>query len=142
LTWTDPPSSPNINETSFVREIARARTFGSIHDLEAMRKKGLALGASLDNAIGLDKEQVLNPEGLRYVDEFVRHKTLDALGDLVTLGAPLMGHLILYKAGHDLMNRLVRKILQLPDHVAQVELGESVEAALMAGRLIPPYPLN
>jgi UDP-3-O-[3-hydroxymyristoyl] N-acetylglucosamine deacetylase len=132
----------DINETSFVREISKARTFGFIQDVESLQKKGLALGVSLDNAIGLDKDRVLNPEGLHYADEFVRHKVLDALGDLVTLGAPLMGHLVLYRAGHDLMNRLVRKILQLPDHIAQVELGESFESAFMAGRLILPYPLN
>ncbi|MCB0392954.1 MAG: UDP-3-O-acyl-N-acetylglucosamine deacetylase, partial [Bdellovibrionales bacterium] len=69
---------------------------------------------------------VLNPGGLRWKNEFVRHKVLDALGDLVTLGMPLMGHLILYKAGHDVMNRLVRKILESPDSMRKIELGANL----------------
>jgi UDP-3-O-[3-hydroxymyristoyl] N-acetylglucosamine deacetylase len=113
----------DINETSFVREVGRARTFGFLKDVEALRAKGLALGGSLENAVVLDHEEVLNPEGLRFTDEFVRHKVLDALGDLVTLGMPMMGHLILYKAGHDVMNRLVQKILSSPDSYRHVELG-------------------
>ncbi len=113
----------DINETSFVREIAAARTFGFLKDLEALQKQGLALGGSLDNAIGLDDEKVLNAEGLRFVDEFVRHKALDALGDLVTLGMPLMGHVVLYKAGHDLMNKLTRKIIESRESYRHVELG-------------------
>jgi UDP-3-O-[3-hydroxymyristoyl] N-acetylglucosamine deacetylase len=113
----------DINETTFARELARARTFGFLKDVEAMRAKGLARGGSLANAIVLDHEDILNPEGLRYADEFVRHKMLDALGDIVTLGMPLMGHLVLYKAGHDVMNRLVRKILDAPDSYRHVELG-------------------
>lgn len=113
----------DINETTFAREISRARTFGFMKDVEAMRARGLALGGSLDNAIVLDNETVLNPDGLRYVDEFVRHKVLDALGDLVTLGRPLMGHVVLYKAGHDVMNKLVRKIVESPDCYRVLELG-------------------
>lgn len=113
----------DINETSFAREISRARTFGFLKDVEAMRAKGLARGGSLDNAVVLDHQDVMNPSGLRYADEFVRHKMLDALGDLVTLGMPLMGHLVLYKAGHDVMNRLVRKILESPQSYRHVELG-------------------
>lgn len=113
----------DINETSFAREISRARTFGFLKDVEAMRSKGLARGGSLENAVVLDHESVLNPEGLRYPDEFVRHKMLDALGDLVTLGMPMMGHLVLYKAGHDVMNRLVGKILESPDSYRHIELG-------------------
>lgn len=116
----------DINETSFARELSRARTFGFLKDVEAMRAKGLARGGSLENAVVLDPENVMNPEGLRYPDEFVRHKALDALGDLVTLGMPLMGHLVLYKAGHDVLNRLVRKILESPDSYRLLELGSGV----------------
>lgn len=115
----------DINEVSFAREIASARTFGFMKDVEKLHSMGLALGGSFDNVVVLDHEKVLNKEGLRYSDEFVRHKVLDALGDIVTLGAPLMGHLILYKAGHDLLNRLVRKILQLPERTAPFEMADS-----------------
>lgn len=112
-----------ISETTFVRELGRARTFGFLRDVEALRAKGLALGGSLENAVVLDADRVLNPEGLRFSDEFVRHKMLDALGDLVTLGMPLMGHIVLYKAGHDVMNRLVTKILETPESYRRIELG-------------------
>ncbi len=118
----------DVNEYTFSKELSGARTFGFLKDVEYMRSKGLALGASLDNAIGLDQNEVLNPEGLRYKDEFVRHKALDALGDLVTLGMPLMGHLILYKAGHDVMNRLVNTILASPDKYRHIELGSELPA--------------
>lgn len=114
-----------INESSFAREIAGARTFGFMKDVEAMHKRGLALGGSLENAVVLDDKSILNPEGLRWKDEFVRHKILDALGDLVTLGMPLLGHVVLHKAGHDVMNKLVRQLLNSPDAYRYVELGPS-----------------
>ncbi len=113
----------DINETSFNREIAPARTFGFLKDVEALRARGLALGGSLQNAIVLGDEGILNPEGLRFADEFVRHKVLDALGDLVTLGRPILGHLVLFKAGHDVMSKLVKKILASPDRTKSIELG-------------------
>lgn len=113
----------DINEHTFATELARARTFGFLHDIEALRDRGLAQGGSLENAVVLDAEEVINPEGLRFKDEFVRHKMLDALGDLVTLGMPLMGHLVLYKAGHEVMNRLIRKILESPNSYRHIELG-------------------
>lgn len=116
----------DINEQTFLKEIAPARTFGFMKDVEVMRSKGLALGGSMDNAIVLDEEKILNPNGLRFQNEFVRHKVLDALGDLVTLGLPLMGHVVLYKAGHDLMNKLVRKILETPESYRLLELGSDV----------------
>ncbi|MCB0411342.1 MAG: UDP-3-O-acyl-N-acetylglucosamine deacetylase [Bdellovibrionales bacterium] len=116
----------DVNEHSFAAEVSRARTFGFLKDVEAMRERGLARGGSLDNAVVLDEREVLNPGGLRWKNEFVRHKVLDALGDLVTLGMPLMGHLILYKAGHDVMNRLVRKILESPDSMRKIELGANL----------------
>ena len=114
-----------INESSFAREIAGARTFGFLRDVEELHKRGLALGGSLSNAVVLDDKDVLNPEGLRWQDEFVRHKILDALGDLVTLGLPLLGHVVLHKAGHDVMNKLVRQLLNSPDAYRYVELGPS-----------------
>lgn len=113
----------DINEEIFDRELASARTFGFLKDVETLRAKGLALGGSLDNAVVLDGEEVLNPEGLRFPDECVRHKILDALGDLVTLGMPLMGHVVLHKAGHDVMNHLVRKIIESTDSYRHIELG-------------------
>lgn len=126
----------DINEVSFEREIANARTFGFLKDVEKLRAQGLALGGSYDNAVVLDQQNVLNIEGLRFPDEFVRHKVLDALGDLVTLGAPLMGHVILHKAGHDLLNRLVRKILSLPENNMNIELGESIQYQNLAWTVI------
>ncbi len=113
----------DINETTFARELSNARTFGFLKDVEAMRARGLARGGSLDNAVVLDDGAVMNPDGLRYADEFVRHKMLDACGDLVTLGMPLMGHVVLYKAGHDVMNKLVKKIIESPDSYRRLELG-------------------
>lgn len=116
----------DINEETFGRELANARTFGFVKDVEALQAKGLALGGSLENAVGLDETKVLNPEGLRYPDEFVRHKALDALGDLVTLTMPLMGHVVLYKAGHDMMNKLVKKLLTSPNSYRLMELGSQL----------------
>jgi len=106
----------DINETSFEHELARARTFGFLKDVEYLQSRGLARGGSLENAIVLDENTVLNPEGLRWPDEFVRHKALDALGDLTLLGAPLMGYVRLFKAGHDLLHQLVTKIRETPTH--------------------------
>ncbi len=122
----------DINDQSFTREIANARTFGFMKDVEALQARGLALGGSLDNAIVLDDKGIINPDGLRFADEFVRHKTLDALGDLVTLGMPLMGHVVLHKAGHDVMNKLIRKIIDAKDSYKHIELGAdlSEDAAL------------
>lgn len=116
----------DVNEQSFSREIAPARTFGFLKDVELLRSKGLALGGSMDNAIVLGAEEILNPEGLKFSNEFVRHKVLDALGDLVTLGMPLMGHVVLYKAGHDLMNKLVKKIIESPESYRVIELGANL----------------
>ncbi|MBK7962981.1 MAG: UDP-3-O-acyl-N-acetylglucosamine deacetylase [Bdellovibrionales bacterium] len=116
----------DINEQSFTREIAGARTFGFLKDVEALRSRGLAQGGSLDNTIVLDDRQVINPGGLRWPDEFVRHKALDALGDLVTLEMPLMGHLILHKAGHDMMNKLVQQIMTSTKSYRHVELGADI----------------
>lgn len=98
-------------EDSYVRDIARARTFGFTQDVEALRSQGLALGGSLDNAIVMDEYRVLNSEGLRLPDEFVRHKVLDAIGDLYLAGHPLLGAFSAHKSGHAMNNLLLRKLL-------------------------------
>jgi UDP-3-O-[3-hydroxymyristoyl] N-acetylglucosamine deacetylase len=100
---------------SYVKEVARARTFGFMQDVEAMRAAGLALGGSLQNAIVLDETRVLNAEGLRYENEFVKHKVLDAIGDLYLLGHPLIGEYAAFKPGHALNNALARALLDRPD---------------------------
>jgi UDP-3-O-[3-hydroxymyristoyl] N-acetylglucosamine deacetylase len=97
--------------TSYVKEIARARTFGFMQDVETLRAQGLGLGGSLDNAIVVDEFKVLNAEGLRYDDEFVKHKVLDAIGDLYLLGHPVLGAFIAHKSGHALNNKLARELL-------------------------------
>ncbi|MCC7325908.1 MAG: UDP-3-O-acyl-N-acetylglucosamine deacetylase [Burkholderiales bacterium] len=100
---------------SYAKEVSRARTFGFMQDVEAMRAAGLGLGGSLQNAVVLDEFKVLNSEGLRYDNEFVRHKVLDAIGDLYLLGRPLIGQYTAYKSGHALNNRLARALLARPD---------------------------
>jgi UDP-3-O-[3-hydroxymyristoyl] N-acetylglucosamine deacetylase len=102
-------------EHSYVREVARARTFGFMQDVEALRAAGLGLGGSLQNAVVLDDFRVLNAEGLRYDNEFVKHKVLDAIGDLYLLGHPLIGQYTAFKSGHGLNNALARALLQRPD---------------------------
>jgi UDP-3-O-[3-hydroxymyristoyl] N-acetylglucosamine deacetylase len=118
----------DVNVATFEKEIAQARTFGFLKDVEALRARGLARGGSLSNAIVLDEDKILNPEGLRSADEFVRHKVLDAIGDLMTLGRPLMGHLVLYRAGHDLMNQLALHLLS-SDSYKLVDLGGEIPSA-------------
>ena len=103
--------SIDFSSSSFTREIARARTFGFLKDVEQMKSAGLARGGSLENAIVVDEFSILNPEGLRYPDEFVRHKTLDALGDLALFGHPVIGHLRVKKSGHALHHRLVSRVM-------------------------------
>ena len=103
-----------VTEHSFRSELAAARTFGFVHEVEALKAMGLAKGASLDNAVGLEGDRVVNPEGLRMEREFVRHKALDAVGDLYTLGAPLIGRFESVKGGHALNNVLCRTLLATP----------------------------
>lgn len=107
--------SVDFADQSFVRDIARARTFGFTQDVEAMRAQGLALGGSLENAIVMDEYRVLNAEGLRLPDEFVRHKVLDAIGDLYLAGAPLLACFSAHKSGHAMNNRLLRALLAEAD---------------------------
>jgi len=98
--------------TSYIKEVSRARTFGFMQEVEWLRANGLALGGSLDNAIVMDEFRVLNNDGLRYEDEFVKHKVLDAIGDLYILGHPIIGAFHAHKSGHALNNRLLRTLLQ------------------------------
>jgi UDP-3-O-[3-hydroxymyristoyl] N-acetylglucosamine deacetylase len=102
----------DFSSTSYIKEVSRARTFGFMQDVEAMREQGLALGGSLDNAIVMDEYRLLNADGLRYDDEFVKHKALDAIGDLYLLGHPLIGAFSGYKSGHALNNLLLRRLLE------------------------------
>jgi UDP-3-O-[3-hydroxymyristoyl] N-acetylglucosamine deacetylase len=101
----------DFSTTTYVREVSRARTFGFMRDLEFMRERNLGLGGSMDNAIVLDEYRVLNEDGLRYADEFVRHKILDAVGDLYLAGHPIVGAYVAFKSGHALNNKLVRALL-------------------------------
>ncbi len=128
----------DISEHIFRTEIAPARTFGFLKEVEVLKTKGLIKGGSLENAIVLDDQKILNSEGLRYKDEFVRHKVLDTLGDLVTLGAPLMGHIVLYRTGHDMMNRFITKIKNSREAVKFIELG-SVPGLTPSLKLDPSY---
>jgi UDP-3-O-[3-hydroxymyristoyl] N-acetylglucosamine deacetylase len=102
----------DFSTTSYVKEVSRARTFGFMQDVETMRSQGLALGGSLDNAIVMDEYRLLNTDGLRYEDEFVKHKVLDAIGDLYLLGHPLIGAFGGHKSGHALNNQLLRRLLE------------------------------
>lgn len=104
-------ASMDFSSTTFLREVSRARTFGFMRDLEFLRARNLALGGTLDNAIVLDDYRILNEDGLRYEDEFVRHKILDAIGDLYLLGHSLIGEFTGYKSGHALNNQLLRMLL-------------------------------
>lgn len=105
----------DFSSTTFVKEVSRARTFGFMHEIEYLRSKGLVRGGSMDNAIVLDSDTILNEDGLRYEDEFVRHKILDAIGDLYLLGHSLIGEFEAYKSGHALNNQLLRALLAQPE---------------------------
>ena len=110
----DQSASMDFSTTSFLREISRARTFGFMRDLEFMRSRNLALGGTMENAIVLDDTRILNEEGLRYEDEFVKHKILDAIGNLYLLGRSIIGEFSGYKSGHALNNKLLRQLLATP----------------------------
>ncbi len=114
----------DFSATAFLREISRARTFGFLKDLESLRARDLTLGGSLDNAIVMDEYRVLNEDGLRFRDEFVRHKVLDAVGDLYLLGASLIGEFSGYKSGHRLNNLLLRELLAHPECYEEVTFEE------------------
>lgn len=113
---------------SYVKEIARARTFGFVSEVETLRSMGLARGGSLDNAIVMDEYRVLNTDGLRYDDEFVKHKILDAVGDLYLIGKPLVARYVACKSGHALNNQLALKLLSQPDAWEVVTYASQAEA--------------
>jgi UDP-3-O-[3-hydroxymyristoyl] N-acetylglucosamine deacetylase len=120
----------DLGSGQYAREIARARTFGFTRDVEHMRSQGLALGGGLDNAIVLDDVKVLNADGLRYDDEFAKHKILDAMGDLYLVGRPLLAAYSAYRGGHALNNRLLRALLAQPDAYEIVTFEDERRAPL------------
>ena len=126
-------------ETSYLKEIARARTFGFMHEVESLRESGLALGGGLENAVVLDEFRVLNAEGLRFADEFIRHKLLDAVGDLYLLGKPLLGAFSAHKSGHALNNRLVRAALADAGALETVTFERAEDAPAGVVRLATQY---
>ncbi len=131
--------SVDFAETSYLKEIARARTFGFMHEVEELRESGLALGGGLDNAVVLDEYRVLNAEGLRFADEFIRHKLLDAIGDLYLLGRPLLGAFSAHKSGHALNNRLLRALLADQTAFETVTFERAEEAPAGVIRLLTQY---
>jgi len=140
---SDQTYSLEFQESTYAKEIARARTFGFAKDVEKLQANGLARGGSLKNAIVVDEFSVLNPEGLRFPDEFVRHKLLDALGDVALMGRPVVGHLTVHKSGHALNHKLVMKVLSDPANYEVVRARardvEQLDLALndLAGILAP-----
>jgi len=119
----------DLSEISFAKEVSRARTFGFLQDVEALQEAGLARGGSLDNAIVMDDFRVINDDGLRYGDEFVKHKILDAIGDLYLLGCPLIGSFCAHKSGHGLNNRLLRELDERQDCWETVTFDGSEDTA-------------
>ena len=126
-----------FSSEAYIREVSRARTFGFMRDLEFMRERNLGLGGSMDNAIVLDEFRVLNDDGLRYADEFVRHKILDAVGDLYLAGHPIIGAYEARKSGHALNNKLVRALLARQAAWDLVTFDDAREAPAAYGLAVP-----
>jgi UDP-3-O-[3-hydroxymyristoyl] N-acetylglucosamine deacetylase len=126
-------------EHSYIREVARARTFGFMQEVEWLRENGLAQGGGLDNAVVLDEYRVLNSDGLRYGDEFVKHKVLDAIGDLYLLGHPLLAHFSAHKSGHALNNLLARALLEARDSWELVSFDEAEHAPVGVSRWLAAH---
>lgn len=120
----------DFSSTSYVKEVSRARTFGFMADFEKLRSMNLARGASLDNAVAVDEFRVLNEDGLRYEDEFVKHKILDAIGDLYLMGSSLIGAFTGYKSGHELNNKLIRELLSRQDAWEYVTFEDAAEVPI------------
>ncbi len=123
-------ASMDFSTTSFLREVSRARTFGFMRDLESLRSRNLALGGNMDNAIVLDDTGILNEDGLRYEDEFVKHKILDAIGDLYLLGHSLIGEFSGFKSGHALNNKLLRSLIGTPSAWEEVTFESLKDAPI------------
>lgn len=120
-----------VSPRNFVAEISRARTFGFLEDVKMLQENGLALGASLDNAVGMDQNGVLNKEGLRYNNEFVRHKIIDIIGDMTLLGCPVLGHIVAYKSGHSQHLKLMETIAATPEAWEFVELKKDGQLSIL-----------
>jgi UDP-3-O-[3-hydroxymyristoyl] N-acetylglucosamine deacetylase len=129
----------DMGSDSYIRDIARARTFGFTKDVEMMRANGLALGGGLDNAIVMDDYKVLNTEGLRYNDEFVKHKILDAMGDLYLLGKPLLAAYSAFRSGHAMNNLLLRELLSHPEAYEIVSFTDDKTAPKGLAQLAPAW---
>jgi len=129
----------DMGSDSYIRDIARARTFGFTKDVEMMRANGLALGGGLDNAIVMDDYKVLNTEGLRYNDEFVKHKILDAMGDLYLLGKPLLAAYSAFRSGHAMNNKLLRELLAHPEAYEIVSFTDDKTAPKGLAQLAPAW---
>lgn len=129
--------SVDFADNDYIREVARARTFGFMQDVEYMRANGLGLGGSLENAIVMDEYRVLNSDGLRYNDEFVKHKVLDAIGDLYVAGHPILGAFSAFKSGHGLNNKLLRAVL---DDASAWEWATFADPASTPERVLHLYP--
>jgi UDP-3-O-[3-hydroxymyristoyl] N-acetylglucosamine deacetylase len=123
--------SASVTPKKFVTEISRARTFGFLEDVKKLQDNGLALGASLENAVGMDQNGVLNKEGLRYDNEFVRHKIVDIIGDMTLLGCPVLGHIVAYKSGHSQHLKLMETIAANPDAWEFVELKKDGQLSVL-----------
>jgi UDP-3-O-[3-hydroxymyristoyl] N-acetylglucosamine deacetylase len=126
----DQTATMDFSSTSFLKEISRARTFGFVRDLEYLRSHNLALGGTMDNAIVLDDFRVLNEDGLRYEDEFVKHKILDAIGDLYLLGRSILGEFSGHKSGHALNNKLLRKLIATPHAWEEVTFDSELDSPI------------
>lgn len=129
----------DLGSGRYAREIARARTFGFTRDVEMMRSRGLAMGGSLDNAIVMDDVKVLNTDGLRYQDEFVKHKILDAMGDLYIIGKPLLAAYSAFRSGHAMNNQLLRALLAQPDAYEMVSFANDRDAPAGFVQLAPAW---
>ncbi|RTZ59273.1 MAG: UDP-3-O-[3-hydroxymyristoyl] N-acetylglucosamine deacetylase [Gammaproteobacteria bacterium] len=127
----------DFSTTSYMKEVSRARTFGFMKDIEALREAGLARGGSLDNAVVLDSYRILNEDGLRYEDEFVKHKVLDAVGDLYLLGKPLIGEFSAYKSGHALNNKLLRELMAQEEAWEEVSFENGEESPIVFTQAAP-----
>ena len=137
----------DFKDNTYIKDISRARTFGFMHEVEYLRANGLARGGSLDNAIVLDEYRILNRGGLRYQDEFAKHKVLDAIGDLYMLGHPLLGAFTAYKSGHALNNKLLRALLADStawefatfEHIEEAPTGFKEQPAFFTPNLMPHF---
>ena len=123
--------SVTVTPRKFISDISRARTFGFLEDVKKLQENGLALGASLDNAVGMDRNGILNKESLRYENEFVRHKIVDIIGDMTLLGCPVLGHVVAYKSGHSQHLKLMETIAATPEAWDFVELKKDGQISVL-----------